>query len=113
MKKHCKNFIFIIGALLIFQSCNKSDNETNKANCYVNDVTTRQVVNKQATIQVINGQFYIIESNTIDEKLRPCNLAIDFQINNLQVIVSGNVKATPQIGMPCCTQNFVITSITK
>ncbi len=113
MKKYYIAFLVIIATMFTFQSCNKNDNETNLENCYINDITTRQLVNKQATIEIINGQFYIVEPNTIDEKLRPCNLTVDFQINNLQVIVSGNVKATPQIGMPCCTQNFEITSIRK
>lgn len=111
--KKITHFLFSVTLIVIFQSCHKNNEANNTADCYVNDITTRQIVNKQATIKSINGEFYIVELNTIDEKLRPCNLAVDFQINNLQVIVSGNVKATPQIGMPCCTNNFEITSIRK
>jgi len=37
---------------------------------------------------------------------------MEFYQNDLQVIISGDVKATPQSGF-CCNENFVITKITR
>jgi len=36
----------------------------------------------------------------------------EFYQDGLQVIISGEVKSTPQVG-PCCTENFVITEISR
>ena len=83
-------------------------------NCFTDSVTIREIKNKPATIQSTGDQYYIIEQGTIDSKLKPCSLADDFKINNLKVIVSGDVKETKQAGQsPCCIDNFVITEITK
>jgi hypothetical protein len=104
-------FIFILITAL-FQSCKKDNGST--TNCFPNDITSRQITDKQAMIKSTNGHFYIIEQNTIDTKLNPCNLAKEFQVDNLLVKISGDVKATAQGGPgPCCIENFVITQITR
>jgi hypothetical protein len=80
--------------------------------CLTDFSTIRQINNQKATVISQNGQFYLIESGTIDTRLRPCNLPQKFQVNNLQVVISGNVKSTIRNGVePCCTENFVITKI--
>ncbi len=62
---------------------------------------------------MING-IYIIEQGTIDTKLIPCNLPIEFVQDNLQVIISGDVKLRPrEANEPCCTEDIVITKITR
>lgn len=93
-------------------SCEKDNNPT--VDCFPNTSTVRQITNKQATIKSAGGKFYIIEQGTIDTKLNPCNLTHEFQVDNLQVTISGDVKATVQGGPePCCTENFVITKISR
>ena len=55
-----------------------------------------------------------VEQGSIDTKLLPCNLPMEFIQDGLQVVISGEVKSTPQSGFgPCCTENFVITKITR
>ena len=111
-----KNYYWVltisIGLTSFFQSCKKNVSST--VDCFPNDITTRQITNKQATIKLTNGQFYIVEQGTIDTKLNPCNLTQEFRVDNLQVTISGDVKATVQGGpAPCCTDNFVISKITR
>jgi hypothetical protein len=112
-----KKTIFIplfVGLICFFSnSCKKDD--TKKNDCLPTATTFRQIIDKPATIrQQPAGIFYIVEQGTIDGQLIPCNLAADFQVDNLLVTISGDVKATVQGGPgPCCTENFVITKITR
>lgn len=99
--------------LAIIGSCKKEKEATG---CLNNATTVRQILNKQAVIKLnatINP-VWIIEQGTIDTKLIPCNFPMEFYEDGLQVIISGEVKLTPQVGPgPCCTENFVITKITR
>ena len=98
---------------IFFYSCKKDETKTN--DCFPNSTTYRQIIDKPATIKLQpGGLFYIVEQGTIDTKLNPCNLSSDFQVDNLQVTISGDVKTTIQGGPgPCCTENFVITKIIR
>jgi hypothetical protein len=98
---------------IAFISCKKNSTETN--DCFPDLTTSRQIVNKPATVKQQAGDlFYIIEQGTIDTKLNPCNLATEFKVDNLQVTMSGDVKATVQAGPgPIYTDGFVITKITR
>ena len=110
MKKTLSFSVILLGLTILFYSCKK--NESSKTDCFPNDNTTRQIISKQASIRLTNGQFYIVEQGAIDTKLIPCNLPQEFQVNNLQVTISGDVKATIQDGQaPCCSENFVISKI--
>ena len=104
--------LLLVGGIA-FISCKKNSGKTD--DCFPNSTTARQIVDKSATVrQQPGGLFYIVEQGTIDTKLNPCNLATEFKVDNLQVTVSGDVKATVQGGPgPCCTDNFVITKITR
>jgi hypothetical protein len=103
------SFLFFITTVL---SCKK--NIDTPADCSAGSATTRLLVNKQATVKAVGSQFYIVEEGTIDTKLNPCNLTQEFKIHDLQVTVSGDVKATVQEPLkPCCTENFIITKISK
>ena len=105
-------YLLVLAALAIFASCKKND--TLKTECFPNDITTRTIVDKQAVIKLVDGKFYIVEQEAIDTKLIPCNLTQDFQVDNLQVTISGDVKATLQGGPgPCCSENFVISKIIR
>jgi hypothetical protein len=109
-KKYCSLVLFIA---LAFFACKKDNVKSD--DCFPGVITSRQIVDKPASIrQQSIGQFYIIEQGTIDTKLNPCNLPTEFQVDNLQVTISGDVKATVQSGPgPCCTDNFVITKISR
>jgi hypothetical protein len=97
---------------IIVCSCKKDNN--GNTDCFPNSSTVRQITNGQATIKEVGSKFYIVEQGSIDTKLNPCSLPTQYQVNNLQVTISGDVKSTLQGGPePCCTENFVITKITK
>ena len=100
----------VIGS--VFYSCKK--NEANGNDCFPNASTSRLIIDKPATVKQQAGTFYLVEQSVIDTKLNPCNLPAEFQVDNLQVTISGNVKTTsPSNNSPCCTENFVITKITR
>lgn len=105
-------FTFFI-LITIFNSC-KKDKETTQ--CFPNAPTVRQISNKQAVIKLTAtvNPVWIIEKGSIDTKLIPCNFPMEFYQDGLQVIISGEVKSTPQAGPgPCCTEKFVITKISR
>jgi hypothetical protein len=93
-------------------SCKKQEN---KAECFPGVATVRQITDKPAVIKVtatVNA-VYLVELGAIDTKLIPCNLPKEFMQNDLPVIISGNVKATVQGTGLCCSEDFVITKITR
>lgn len=109
------NLMVLLVLLAILVSCKKvKDNSI--TGCSPDAITIKQITNKQAVIEVtgtING-IYIIEQGTIDTKLIPCNLPIEFVQDNLQVVISGDVKFRPHIvNEPCCIENLVITKISR
>ena len=104
-------FIFLALATVCY-SCKK---QGSKDECFNGIATIRQLIDRPATIKVTATvhSVYLVEQGAIDTKLIPCNLPMEFMQNDLQVIVSGNVKATPQTAGPCCAENFTITKITR
>jgi len=106
IKPHLITLLFL---LILFASCKKESKTT--TDCFPTDPTSRQITDQQATVKLIDGTFYIVEKGAIDTQLKPCNLSKDFEVDNLQVMVSGKVKGT--IFCPCCTANFVIIKISK
>ncbi len=106
--------IFSFALIPVFSFC-KKENKINTG-CQPNAGTVRQIIDKQAVIKVTAtvNPVYIVEQGSIDTKLIPCNLPMEFYQNDLQVIISGEVKTTPQVmPVPCCTENFYITKITR
>ena len=107
-----RNIIQLTGILILIAMCScKKDTTTSE--CFSNVQTVRQITNVAATIKESNGNYFIVEQASIDTKLNPCKLESQYQINNLQVIISGDVKLTARDYGPCCTDNFVITKISK
>lgn len=105
-------FIALLCLLITLGSCRKEIKPV--PDCFPNDPAVRQIKDQKATIKLVSSTFYIIEKAMIDTKLMPCNLSKDFQVDDLDVIVSGDVKATLSTDFgPCCTENFVITKISK
>ncbi len=96
--------------LAVLPACTK-DNSSDNA-CSPGTATARYIANGQATIKATDGKFYIVEKDAIDTRLAPCSLPADFQVNDLPVTISGEVKATTP-GGPCCTNNFVISKISR
>ena len=110
--RYIATLIALLFIVTIVPSC-KKDNNSN-SDCFPNSLTVRQITNAQATIKKAGDKFYIVEQGSIDTKLNPCTLPQEFQVDNLQVTISGDVKATLQGGPgPCCTENFVITNISR
>lgn len=94
---------------------NACKNNITADDCSPNLSVARNILDKPATVfKQPNGIFYIIEQGTIDSKLIPCNLPSEFKVDQLQVVISGEVKTTGQLASaPCCTNNFYILKITK
>jgi hypothetical protein len=112
--RHSLNFIAFALVTTIISSCKKDNNVNTDTDCFPNATTVRQITNAQATVKAAGGKYYIVEQGTIDTKLNPCTLSKEFQVDNLQVTISGDVKLTQQGGLePCCTDNFVITKISR
>ncbi len=103
--------ILILIVSIICINCKKSKTTTFE-NCFTDSPLQRVIINKIATVKLSGQQYYIIEQNAIDTKLVPCNLPNNFKQDNLQVILSGNVKSIPWNTMePCFTAGLEITSI--
>ncbi len=105
-----KHYYISILLTIIFFSCKKEKDAT--SNCFSDIATSRTILDKQATIQLLNNEFYIIEKGAIDTRLLPCSLADEFKINSLLVTITGEVKNIILSGA-CCTENFVINKITR
>lgn len=110
-----QNSLHILIVLLLiavsFVSCKK---DTISPDCFSNVATLRQITNKPALIKYVEGQFYVVEYETIDTKLLPCNLPSEFRIDELKVNISGDVKLSINASTgPCCTENIIITKITR
>lgn len=103
--------ILLVNTLVII-ACSKEG--STESSCANDAPTERTLIDKAATVREIGGQYYIIEQNTIDTKLLPCNLDPSFAFDNLPVVVSGDVKKTDlTAGEPCCINNFIISRITR
>lgn len=103
-------FCFLLMASL--SACKKDSSSNN--GCSPGTATARYITNSQATIKATGGQFFIVEKDAIDTRLAPCSLAANFQVNDLPVTISGEVKVASHGGdMPCCTNNFVISKISR
>jgi hypothetical protein len=101
--------------LLLLVSC-KKEKDNSFTVCSPDAITIRQILNNQAIIKVTGTIYgvYLLEQSTIDTKLIPCNLPIEFVQDNLQVVISGDVKFRPHIvNEPCCIENLVITKISR
>lgn len=106
----------VLGLSILILSCKKEEvpKKQVKNECTTNDTTVRLINEKRATIQSSNNQYYIVEEGTIDTRLQPCNLSNEFMINQLSVLISGEVKKTVQSNnAPCCIETFFITKISK
>lgn len=76
----------------------------------------RRISDKPATVKVAsnNAGAYLVEDNTIDARLLPCNLPAEFLENNLRVMISGEVKNIPNTaGMPCCDEGIILEQIRR
>ncbi|RPD43439.1 hypothetical protein [Paracnuella aquatica] len=95
-------------------SCKKEDKATD---CFSGISTVRTINNKRVVVKLTATYFepvYLVEEGTIDTRLIPCNFPIEFYQHDLQVTISGEVKATQQRGSaPCCAENFLITKISR
>ncbi|MFT3823129.1 MAG: hypothetical protein QM731_04380 [Chitinophagaceae bacterium] len=106
----------VIGCLAIvaLHACKKSSSQPASDNfCdeLVNVTTVRSISMKLATIQKTGDEYYVIEENTIDTRLRPCYLPEELRVDKLQVVVTGEVKKTNHSAV-CCTDELLVIKIT-
>jgi hypothetical protein len=105
----CLAFLSTIGT-----ACKK--NKEQKTDCFSDNNIYREINNQPATIQQLsNGDYYMVEPNTIDSRLFPCNLPAEFKQKNLAVRITGQVKSMPNTGIrpTAGDQGFTITNITR
>lgn len=84
--------------------------------CYKQSPVYRELKDKRATVKVTATAIgtYLVEEGSIDTKLITCDLPLEFQKNNLEVIINGGVHDMPPVSnFPCCIQSLDITSIRK
>lgn len=108
--------VFIINLICIIIVCVSCKKDRRTAECLSDVVTVRQILNRPALIKVTatRNPVEIIEQGSIDTKLIPCNFPMEYIQDGLMVIISGDVKSTPQVGPgPCCFENLVITKISR
>lgn len=107
-------WISVLAVFFLSVSCKKGDKINN---CFSDVPTIRQINNRKAVVRLTatyTEPVYLVEEGTIDTRLIPCNFPLEFYQNDLQVTISGKVKVTKQTGqVPCCAENFVITSISR
>lgn len=111
-----RQFLAIIAFLILVTTVSSCKKNKDTSGCFPNATTVRKISNKRAVIKVTAtiDPAWIIEEGAIDTKLIPCNFPMEFLQNDLQVIISGEVKSTLQVGPgPCCNENFVITKISR
>lgn len=108
--------ILVIGIISPSVACKKDKKEPSPDDCFAGSAIIRKITDVEATVLVtatIYGN-YLVEKGAIDTRLIPCNLPQEFMQNNLTVTVSGEVRTGATVmGGPCCTQNFVITKISR
>lgn len=111
-----RHFLTLIAFFILMINVSSCKKDKNSTGCFPGAVTVRQIINKQAVIKLTAtvNPVWIIEQGSIDTKLIPCNFPVEFYQNDLQVVISGDVKSTQQVsGVPCCNENFVITKISR
>jgi hypothetical protein len=111
LMRNCWTIIPILIILATVSSCRK---EKETGACLTASKTVRTITDKAAVIKLtatVNGVYILEQGST--EQLIPCNFPMEFYQNDLQVTISGNVKSIPQGAASCCTENFVITTITR
>ena len=105
-----KSVLVVLTSLFALCAC-KKDQKTEGCSAS----TTRVITNKSAVIKV-NATIYqatITEQGAIDTWLIPCNLPPEFYQNDLQVVISGEVKDASHSTGICCPAYFFITKISR
>ncbi|WP_336517960.1 hypothetical protein [Pollutibacter soli] len=108
-RKYYVVFGFIVAAGLI--SCKKELHQQSKK-CSTDATISRTLSDKKATVEESGGIYFLVEENTIDTKLRACNLPEEFMIDMLAVTFSGLTRVSNE-NMVCCVEDLEILKITK
>ncbi|MBX3241078.1 MAG: hypothetical protein KIT80_16345 [Chitinophagaceae bacterium] len=105
--------LLFITVSLIF-ACKKQDESTE---CSPGKPILRTITGKKATVRITATAVmpvYLVEEGTIDSKLIPCNLPMDYYKEGLVVTISGRTQlAEPYTSFPCCIESLFITAISK
>jgi len=97
-----------IAVMFSCQTTQESDPDCNDGS-----KTLRIITNAPATIYLFENQYFITEQNTIDTRLVPCSLPVQFQKDRLMVTISGEVKnyLVQDKIYACCIEKIVLTHI--
>ena len=83
------------------------------SDCNDGSKALRIITNAPATIYLYENQYFITEQNTIDTRLIPCSLPVQFQKDRLMVTISGEVKnyRIQDKIYACCIEKIVLSHI--
>jgi len=82
--------------------------------CPTSEPTVFKLENEAAIVIENSGSYFLVQPNTIDTRLLPCNLDPAFRVHGLPVIISGVIKRTSvDPNAPCCVESFIISCIRK
>ncbi|WP_336517962.1 hypothetical protein [Pollutibacter soli] len=103
--------LFVTTLFLFAVSCRKESGLDQS--CGDGEPVFREINGAVAMIHAVDGgSFQIIEENTYDTRLLPCNLPEEFKMNKLKVIITGKTLATAQTGI-CCVEKLVLKDIRR
>ncbi|WP_276482172.1 hypothetical protein [Paraflavitalea pollutisoli] len=116
---NARSFLVIPLLLATTAGCKKdkkADTLATPPPCYKESAVYRQITNQRATVKVTATALgiYLVENGAIDTRLITCDLPMEFQKNDQEVIITGGVRRMPPInGFPCCIESLDIASIRK
>jgi hypothetical protein len=107
-----KAIIILLFSAAAITGCKK--NTQSFRNCYPGSETLWKVDKAGGVVIRSGGQFYITQSGTIDTRFVPCDLPVEFQVDKMNIVFSGDVKFTKNSATePCCTNDIVLTYISR
>lgn len=108
MTRYCITAL-IIGLLT---GCQK-DNNSENPDCSSGAVL-QSVVDQLAIVKQQGSEFYLIPEGAIDSKYYPCSIPEAFQVNDLPVKITGDIRAKASAGPgPCCNYWVQLFSISR
>lgn len=124
MKKYFSGWDFCIFLLLILNiDCRQKKDSVKNHICRYNGETIRLLNEEPAQTKELEGELFLwfgngiraISDNLMDTLflLKPCNLAQDFKIDRLFVIISGEIKDNPPLSSHTNYTDLYLTEIRK
>lgn len=103
----------LVMSFCLLQACSKNENGLEAGDCSSGPVL-RMITNQVATIKINVEGCYIVEDSTYDSKLFPCAISDEYKVDNLRIVVTGEVRnRVANTFYPCCQYNLAISKIDK